>query len=194
VHSWPSLVVAEIHNDLSFLKHSVQVILLLLRPTEKHPRRERLCRKMLSNRNLQSGSPREEEGVPASISADFTRKVPLRIKLVPSTGRVDVLIPHVPPPIDHFRVIRIVLGAFEGVDVGEGLRRGSLRFGRLERFGGGGVGVRGRELRLRGCFGGVVEDALAVRADTLVDEEVIKVIMLAEAVSNMQRFRTERGG
>jgi hypothetical protein len=93
-----------------------------------------------------------------------------------------MLVPLIPPPIHHFRDIRIVRGTFEGGQVGLGQGgRGSglgcwLRY-RVVWFGRGVVFGGCRWLRRK------IEEESAVRAAVFVDDEVVEFVVLWSSVN-----------
>lgn len=132
------------------------------------------------NRSLEmtnsSISPREEEGIPAGIPTNLAREIPFHLILIPRAGRVDVLIPHIPSPIDHLCVVRVVFGTFQCLDIRLRLCGRSFCFGIIETHG---IGRRGGGLRRCRSVAQIVEYALAVRTEALVDKEVVEVVVLA---------------
>lgn len=92
-----------------------------------------------------------------------------------------MLVPLVPPAVDHFRHVRIVIAAFEaGVERGGHARGGFSRRPR-ERVGGGGVdggGGAGGGGGRGGGQGAVVEEGEGGGREGLVDDEVVEVVVL----------------
>jgi hypothetical protein len=65
----------------------------------------------------QLSSPRKEECVAANIASNLAIVVLLRIELLPSTRRENVLIPLVPATIDDLGKGRIITSALEPSDI-----------------------------------------------------------------------------
>lgn len=87
-----------------------------------------------------------------------------------------MLISLIPSSINHFCQCRVVVGTLEGRDIRKGLGLFKFRFSRGERIRRTAFGAfRPNRRRMR-----VVEDPPTARAEALVENEKIKVIMLGE--------------
>lgn len=62
---------------------------------------------------------REEERIPAQVLPHLGRVILLRVKVLPRTRGEDMLVPRIPPPVDHLCHQRVILRALESI----GLRR-----------------------------------------------------------------------
>lgn len=126
---------------------------------------------------LVSSAVRVEKRVATEVPPNLVHIVLLRVKFLPETRRIDVLIALKPPPVNHLCYRRIVVGTLEPGDVWNTSCRLSPRRccrNRVEIF----VFLVGSAaLRLR-RLGGVIEDSGPLGAQRLVDSEKVEVIML----------------
>lgn len=132
-------------------------------------------------------SSSEEESVSANVPLYSILVVLVCIELLPHTGREDVLIPLVPTSVHHLGKGRIIIRAFETGDI----RDVDWLLRCLPRYGEGVVRVEidwGRRGRRRGRLGAVVEEAPFGRAEALVHDEVVEVVMLESTISNVPAF------
>lgn len=143
---------------------------------------------------------RKEKRVPLRIAPHAPRVIFPRVELLPHARGEDVLVPLVPPAVDDFRHVRIVVAAFEaGVERG-GRARGGFSGGPGERVGGGrvdGGGGAGGGGGFGGGQGAVVEEGERGGREGLVDDEVVEVVVLRSisfASIPLPRFTTRGGG
>jgi hypothetical protein len=123
---------------------------------------------------------RVEESVAAGIPLNLPHIVLLRIKVLPETRRVDVLVALIPPPVDHLGQDRVIVGALQRRDVRHPRRGFGLRGCGREWIGGFLLVGSGGSALCYCCFGGVVEDPGTFRAQRLVYSKEVEVIVLSE--------------
>ena len=124
---------------------------------------------------------RKEKRIPLRIAPHAPRVILPRIELLPHARGEDMLVPLVPPAVDHFRHVRIVVAAFEAGVERCGRARGGFAGGEGEGVGGGGVdggGGAGGGGSRGGGQGAVVEEGEGGGREGLVDDEVVEVVVL----------------